>query len=167
MVTAEESTVGISTAEEILLRLSINEHTLAFEDKRNLEKKAEIFLAANALLAGLILNAVDKINLLLALFSIFCIFLSSASCIAALGMRKYQGLKIMELWDASVKDGIIDMPQQIARDSFATIADNIEHNREQIKGIAEWLKFAYNTFFIALILVSLSIIFVIWDMLLQ
>jgi len=144
--------------EDLMLNIAWKDFDICINDKRDLENKASIILATNAVLIGLVLDAISKMNSIIASFGSVFLFVSAIFCILAIKLRDYKYLETMKTWKEFENDEVIDFLPQAKRNLFATIDSATRFNRNNYKKIVFWINLAISFFLIGVFLIALALI---------
>lgn len=143
--------------DDLLLDIAWKDYTLCFDDRRELENKTGMVLAANGILSGFVISA----NVFLYPGSVhLCLFMfimSSAFCICAMDLQKYQYLRPMKMRNALKKSNLLSDFEQSKKNIYATIASAANSNRNAYGKIAFWTRCALISFLIGLIVLLLAL----------
>lgn len=152
----------MGTVEEILIEHAWKDIEICFEAKRDLDNKTNMILVANGVLAGLIINGLQSINIILCSFAMVCIVISSFFCVKAISLRSYLISNSMDVWRELLSRNLLERGSEeeieAKKNIFATINEATEHNWNVYEEITANFRRANITFFIALLIIGVGII---------
>lgn len=128
----------------------------AAEDKRELDNKASILLAANGVLLGFLATAWGNMEATTGALSLITIVLSTIFCLTALKLRPYDDWKIGGVWNDYQKYGndVEGLKKQIISD----LSEKDDKQNVQVDDIVKNYKRGLIAFGISMFLAALSLI---------
>jgi hypothetical protein len=141
-----------------LLDLAWKDYDLIFQSKTELETKANMILAADGVLLGLIMNGLSNLNKPLAIISICFLLASSYFCVRVLVTHIYEMLSVEKTWEALDKKRLLNDTAEAYENLLGTIDNSCKNNLESYKKLVEYYKPAINVFLIGLFLSGLAIL---------
>lgn len=141
---------------DMITDIALRRTESAAEDKRELDNKASIFLAANGVLLGFIATAWGNMEAITGALSLITIVCSTIFCLFALKTRNYSDWKIEGVWTIYQKfgDDIDGLKKQI----IADLKEADETHVKNIDDIVKNYKMGLFTFGVSIVLAALSLI---------
>ncbi|MDK2974885.1 MAG: hypothetical protein PWP08_1256 [Methanofollis sp.] len=144
--------------EDLIIDIAWRDYDTCFEDKKDLENKISIVLAADGILIGLITATNSIVNSTTILISTLLFLFSAIFCVFAIYLRDYKYMKPMKTWKELKERNLLNDIIQTKKNIFATIDAATEYNRENYEKIVFWTKLALISFIGALIVITISIL---------
>lgn len=142
--------------EEIMLDLALRRYSKVFGDKKEIESKAGILLAANSVLLGFTANAWKMLDARYALIGLLCIWLSAVFCVLSLKTRTYKEFDLKKAWN--VYNEFFNDVNELRVNIYSTLAKWEEHNRKLVADVAWWYSRAVWMFLAAMTVIILSLL---------
>ncbi|RLI81501.1 hypothetical protein DRP04_05935 [Archaeoglobales archaeon] len=148
---------NMETVEDILLDLAWRRFSEVWQDRRYIDNKARTILAANGILLGLVINALNSLNPVISLTASLFLFASIILCVSALKLRIFKTFGIKETW-IDLKEERIDDPKQLKLRLYGALAVKEEYNAKQLETAAKHLMSAIWLFLVGAFIIFIGII---------
>lgn len=143
----------MSDKDEILLDWAWRNLDDFWDDKRELDNKGSILLAANGIVLGFVANASSKLDPILFMLGLFFLIVSIVSCIISLMPHTFTR-STCEPHNTMCNLDSGHLTQKI----YDELRGSYQENRSAYSAVLEWYVGAVYSFLVALLLIAISII---------
>jgi len=149
----------MKSAEDVMLDLAWRRFSEIWQDKRDLDSKANIILASDGVLMGLILNAKKDILPSLTTFafwSVVLLALSAIFCVLALLPKRYNTFNLRKAWEDF--EQFMDDLDKLKLELYGALAVKSDKNTVKVFISGLCLTLGTISFLLGLILTSIVIV---------